>query len=101
MTPSADPALVPPAEDAPPSAINPASAQGGQSESQPSMTQVDTTQTVGAAATQVDREGRTLGSDARAPDRGGLDSGLGPGQVEGRQLGPAGTADTKPSESQP
>lgn len=70
-----------------PGAINPASAQGGQGERLPSMTDVDATQTAGATATQMDREGRTLGSDARAANHGGLDKGLGPGQVEGQQDG--------------
>jgi hypothetical protein len=71
-------------EQSRPSAINPASAQGGQGENLPGMTDVDTTQTAGATATQMDREGRTLGSDARAADHGGLDRGQGPGQVEGQ-----------------
>jgi hypothetical protein len=65
-----------------PGAINPASAQGGQGESQPSMTQVDTTKTAGATATQMDPQGRALG-------------------VDGRQEGPDGPPDTAPSESQP
>lgn len=68
-----------------PVAINPASAQGGQGEMLPGMTDVDTAQTAGSVATQMDRDGRTLGSDARAADHGTLDTGLGPGQVEGRQ----------------
>lgn len=68
-----------------PAAINPASAQGGQGDMLPSMGDVDTTRTAGAVATQMDREGRTLGSDARAVDHGTLDKGLGPAQVEGRQ----------------
>lgn len=72
-------------EQSRPSAMNPASAQGGQGENLPNMTDVDTTQTAGATATQMDREGRTLGSDARAADHGGLDQGQGPGQVEGQQ----------------
>ncbi len=63
-----------------PGAINPASAQGGQGESLPTMTDVDTTQTVGTVATQMDRDGRTLGSDAKAANHGGLDQGQGPGQ---------------------
>jgi hypothetical protein len=62
-------------------AINPASAQGGQGESLPTMSDVDTTQTVGTVATQMDREGRTLGSDAKAANHGGLDQGQGPGEA--------------------
>jgi hypothetical protein len=61
--------------------INPASAQGAQGEGLPTMTDVDTTQTVGTVATQMDREGRTLGSDAKAANHGGLDQGRGPGQA--------------------
>lgn len=64
-----------------PGAINPASAQGGQGESLPTMTDVDTTQTVGTVATQMDQEGRTLGSDANAANHGGLDQGDGPGKA--------------------
>ncbi len=63
-------------------AINPASAQGRQGESQPSMTQVDTTRTAGATATQMDPQGRVLG-------------------VDGRQDGPDDAPDTAPSESPP
>ncbi|KQP39944.1 hypothetical protein [Pseudorhodoferax sp. Leaf274] len=63
-------------------AINPASAQGRQGESQPSMTQVDTTKTAGATATQMDPQGRALG-------------------VDGRQAEPDDQPDTTPSESQP
>lgn len=65
-----------------PGAINPASAQGGQGESQPGMTQVNTTKTAGATATQMDPQGRVLG-------------------VHGRQDGPNDAPDTAPSESQP
>jgi hypothetical protein len=67
-----------------PGAINPASAQGGQGEKLPSMTDVDTTQTVGATATQMDREGRTLGCDASAADHGGPTQSQGTGQGERR-----------------
>lgn len=66
-----------------PGAINPASAQGGQGEKLPSMTDVDTTRTVGATATQMDSEGRTLGSDPHAAGHGGLNDEQGLGQTEG------------------
>ncbi len=63
-----------------PGTINPASAQGGQGESQPSMTQTDPTKTAGSTGTQMDPQGRPLG--ARNADAGER-------------------PDTKPSESQP
>lgn len=65
-----------------PGAINPASAQGRQAQSQPTLTQVDTTTTAGATATQMDSQGRVLG-------------------VEGRKDGPDDAPDTGPSESPP
>ena len=102
--------------------INPASAQGGQGESQPSMTQVDATKTAGATGTQMDQQGRSLGVDGRpavresqrqsepAEDRrqGGDrrqsgDSGTSHQQQQGQPPGAtqADMPDTKPSESQP
>lgn len=77
-----------------PGAVNPASAQGGQGESQPGMTQVDTTKTAGSTATQMDQHGRALGVGGHLGERD--DARASGDEVELRDGG-----DTKPSESQP
>lgn len=82
-----------------PGTINPASAQGGQGEGQPNMTQVDATKNPGSVGTQQDQQGRTAG----AADQRQGETAVAPSQQQGHPPGvtQGDKPDTKPSETQP